>query len=194
MSFENEKEPPLASTEKRERFEGDHWVLESELSSGGEIADAVVARLAERGWSEDEIGNFHLVVKEIADNAVIHGNWGIQRKDYPTEDAYHAAIQERGKTKGGEEKNVTVDIHFFDDGENVDVTISDEGTGFSPEDIPDPTLGEGITKSSGRGWFLMNALASAELSVGKGEVVLHWKKNRDSEGYRSIKEGPHHEI
>lgn len=182
MGFENNKKEAGQSPERKDRFSGDHWVLESGLLLGEEVADAVVERLIERGWSEDEIGNFFSVIKEATDNAVIHGNWNIQKKDYPNEDAYKDAIYEREKIRNNDEKKVTIDIHLSDDGEDLDVTIGDEGLGFSKDDIPDPTSGEGITKTSGRGWYMMNALADAELSVGEGKVILHWKKKRNGEG------------
>src|SRR3954466_13240720 len=39
--------------------------------------------------------------------------------------------------------------------ERFDVRIVDEGPGFNPEDVPDPTLPENIEKGCGRGVFLI---------------------------------------
>lgn len=192
MSFEDQKnENVLAAPESRERFEGDHWSLESTLFLGEEVGNKVSDRLKERGWSEEEIGMFPIVVQEAVNNAVIHGNWGIQKRNYPNQHEYQAAIAERAKAEGGDEKKVTVSLQISKDErgvEGLDVTILDEGPGFSPEDIPSPIADENITKTSGRGWFLMNSLAAPELTIGKGEVILHWKKSSDPDGYRSIKE------
>jgi len=38
-------------------------------------------------------------------------------------------------------------------------TIKDEGAGFDPKIIPDPTTPERITEPNGRGVFLINKLA-----------------------------------
>ena len=37
------------------------------------------------------------------------------------------------------------------------VTISDEGKGFVPDEVPDPLAPENLLKESGRGIFLMRA-------------------------------------
>ena len=42
--------------------------------------------------------------------------------------------------------------------EEVAVRITDQGVGFDPTTIPDPTLSDNISKPGGRGIFLMKAL------------------------------------
>ena len=43
------------------------------------------------------------------------------------------------------------------DGNMVKIEIEDEGEGFNPEEVPDPTLEENLDKPSGRGILLMRA-------------------------------------
>ncbi|HEX8515726.1 MAG TPA: ATP-binding protein [Bacteroidia bacterium] len=50
-------------------------------------------------------------------------------------------------------------------------TVRDEGDGFDPERIPDPTTPELIDKPNGRGIFLMKKLADLALFSGKGTTV-----------------------
>ena len=42
--------------------------------------------------------------------------------------------------------------------EEVSVRVTDQGVGFDPAMVPDPTLPDNISKSGGRGIFLMKAL------------------------------------
>ena len=53
-------------------------------------------------------------------------------------------------------KKVRVELHFEDLG--IRVRVTDEGRGFDPATVPDPTLPENISKPTGRGIFLMRAL------------------------------------
>ena len=45
----------------------------------------------------------------------------------------------------------------LDASKQVKIEIEDEGEGFNPEDVPDPTLEENLDKPSGRGLLLMRA-------------------------------------
>ena len=53
-------------------------------------------------------------------------------------------------------KKVRIELRFDDAGIRVQVT--DEGRGFDPATVPDPTLPENVSKPTGRGIFLMRAL------------------------------------
>lgn len=52
-----------------------------------------------------------------------------------------------------------VSILFLAQPDRVTVTIGDEGEGFDPDALPDPTQGEHILIPSGRGVFLLRSLA-----------------------------------
>jgi serine/threonine-protein kinase RsbW len=53
--------------------------------------------------------------------------------------------------------NKRVNLTFEQNGREMIVTISDEGHGFIPEEVPDPLAPENLLKQSGRGIFLMRA-------------------------------------
>lgn len=53
-------------------------------------------------------------------------------------------------------KKVRVELRFDDAG--IRVRVTDEGRGFDPAAVPDPTLPENVSKPEGRGIFLMRAL------------------------------------
>ncbi|MDR2886734.1 MAG: ATP-binding protein [Bacteroidales bacterium] len=94
-------------------------------------------------------GKIMVSVMEAVNNAVVHGN-----KSQP------------GKF---------VDVSLKCEEDKLTVTIRDEGPGFVPNEIPDPTLPENIEKDSGRGVFLMKKLADEVRFSEKGnEVILEF--------------------
>jgi serine/threonine-protein kinase RsbW len=76
--------------------------------------------------------NFRVGLTEALSNAMLYGN----RSD----------PQKRVR--------VEVDIKV----EEVAVRVTDQGSGFDPTTVPDPTLPDNISKTGGRGIFLMRAL------------------------------------
>ncbi len=55
--------------------------------------------------------------------------------------------------------NKQVSISFLAKPESITICIGDEGEGFDPDALPDPTHGEHILVPSGRGVFLLRSLA-----------------------------------
>jgi len=72
-----------------------------------------------------------MAVREAVTNAVLHGN----RQD----------------------EDKTVDITLKSSPDAVEISVHDQGPGFNPETIPDPTAQENILKASGRGIFFMRS-------------------------------------
>jgi serine/threonine-protein kinase RsbW len=70
-----------------------------------------------------------MAVREAVTNAVVHGN----RQD---------------ETK-------TVEVTLKSSPDAVEIIVHDQGVGFNPEAVPDPTAEENILKASGRGIFFM---------------------------------------
>ncbi|MDP4175567.1 MAG: ATP-binding protein [Bacteroidota bacterium] len=78
---------------------------------------------------KSRINNLLLSVNEAISNAMLHGN----RSDI------------------NKKVRISVDI----DEKTLSISIKDEGEGFDPERIPDPTSPENIFKDSGRGLYIM---------------------------------------
>lgn len=76
--------------------------------------------------------NFRVGLTEALSNAMLYGNDSDPQKRVRVE--------------------VTVRV------EEIAVRITDQGVGFDPTTIPDPTLPDNISKSGGRGIFLMRSL------------------------------------
>lgn len=70
-----------------------------------------------------------MAVREAITNAVLHGN-------------------KLDETK-------FVDIRVKSSPESFEISVHDQGSGFNPQDVPDPTTEENLYKPSGRGIFFM---------------------------------------
>jgi serine/threonine-protein kinase RsbW len=84
----------------------------------------------EVGIKDEKISGLILSVTEATTNAIIHGN----KKDI--------------------NKKVTINVSV-EKGPKLKVVVKDEGKGFNPANIPDPTEPENLLKDSGRGLYLM---------------------------------------
>ncbi len=88
--------------------------------------------LRKRGVAENTIADLAIAITELVNNAINHGN------------------------KRQEDKKVTLTL-LYGDGE-IEASITDEGDGFDPEDIPDPLAEENLLKEIGRGIFIVKSL------------------------------------
>lgn len=79
--------------------------------------------------NEDKINGLMLSVTEATTNAIIHAN------------------------KCDSTKKVSIDV-TVNNGYLI-VKVKDEGKGFDPSKVPDPTAPENLLKDSGRGMYLM---------------------------------------
>lgn len=95
--------------------------------------------------SQDVFGNILISVTEAVNNAILHGNQGNEQKKV------HVSGVLRNR--------------------NLIFKISDEGTGFDPKDIPDPTAPDNLMKLGGRGVFLMRQLADRIKFLNNGTTV-----------------------
>jgi serine/threonine-protein kinase RsbW len=105
------------------------------ISSDVKLVDLVhsasekMAELA--GFDADDGLNVGLAVREAVINAIVHGN--------------------------REDPKLEVHVTFAADGGGLEATVRDQGKGFDPSQTPDPTEGDRVLKTSGRGLLLMRA-------------------------------------
>jgi serine/threonine-protein kinase RsbW len=103
--------------------------LPSRIEAVNEAAESVGSILRDAGVSEDHTFGIDMAVREAVTNAVLHGN------------------------KQDESKICEVQIKTSP--EAIEILVHDQGSGFKPEEVPDPTEAENILKTSGRGIFFM---------------------------------------
>jgi len=83
------------------------------------------------------------------------------------EEAVRNAIQHGNRYK----KELPIAISYIVDNDKIEIEVEDKGKGFDLKKIPDPRSGEGLTKESGRGVFLMHKLMDKVVYNEKGNKV-----------------------
>lgn len=96
-----------------------------------------------------------VAVQEAVVNAIVHGNLEVssdlKRADWAE---YHATVARRAQEPPYRDRRVTV-VTKAVRGASLTVRVRDDGPGFDPDSLPDPTESENIEKGSGRGLLLI---------------------------------------
>lgn len=119
--------------------------IESKLSSLHIVEKAVDEATSELGVSEECYGKILVSIMEAVNNAILHGN------------------------RSDPEKFVEIEIYSVN--RDMIVTICDQGAGFNPLMVADPTIPENLQELNGRGIFLMSHLADKMEYSSKGNIV-----------------------
>lgn len=106
--------------------------LASDLAYIEAAAGACCVVAKHLGFSDTECSDICLALRESLNNAIIHGN------------------------RNGDAR--TVRIRISGEPGRIVLLVRDEGGGFDPKVIPDPTAPENLLKPCGRGIFLMRHL------------------------------------
>jgi serine/threonine-protein kinase RsbW len=104
-------------------------IIESDPNNLITVEEFVNYFAKDLGLDNERLAALLLAVTEATTNAIIHAN------------------------KCDVNKLVTVDVQV--DKTKITIKITDEGEGFDPSVIPDPTQPENLLKDSGRGVYLM---------------------------------------
>ncbi len=105
--------------------------IPSNTADGLSAQETLVTLMENFEYSMRDIFAMRLSLEEGITNAIRHGN------------------------KLDQSKTVTITCDI--DRDRMQVVVTDEGAGFRPEDVPDPTLEEFIERPCGRGLMLMRA-------------------------------------
>ena len=128
-------------------------VLPSHIEAVADAAAAAADFARSCGLADDAAFGIDMAVREAITNAIVHGN------------------------KEDETKKVELTFNCSQDA--VEIQVKDQGEGFDPGSVPDPTAPENILKTSGRGNFLMRNLMDEvdwSSSAGGGTTVRMVKR------------------
>lgn len=107
--------------------------------------ELVLDRIERHAFREDDLFAVKLALEEALVNAIRHGN------------------------RSDPQKNVTIRYHISRT--VVAIGVRDEGEGFHPDELPDPTLDENLEKPHGRGVMLMKAYMTRVCYNDRGNEV-----------------------
>lgn len=128
--------------------------IPSDAAVGSELVHKLLAEMLERDWPSVELFHVQLAYEEAIVNAIVHGNGGAADK--------------------------TVEVQMTCDRDSVWIQITDQGAGFDPAAVPDPTQGELLEAPGGRGVLLITEVMS-EVTYNERGNQITLKKIRNTQ-------------
>jgi serine/threonine-protein kinase RsbW len=119
----------------------------NDLRSAKGPENLILSELARCGYDEDTMFGIKLALEEAITNAVKHGNCNDAAKH--------------------------IVIRYHVDPQRTIVMVGDEGCGFCPDAVPDPTAEENLERPNGRGIMLMQSyMTKVQFNPSGNEVWL----------------------
>jgi len=125
-------------------------ILPSTFEAARDAQAAVVHAAKKHGFDEENLFAIRLALDEALCNAVRHGNCN------------------------DPSKQIIVEYHVTD--QRLKVSVIDQGCGFSPADLPDPTRDENLERPNGRGVMLIKAYMTQVFYNERGNCVTMIKE------------------
>src|SRR6187399_434211 len=120
-------------------------VIRSDPGDARQVQDAIEEQLKANQFSDKEIFGIRLALEEALVNAIKHGNQ-LDRA-----------------------KKIRVAYRMLAD--RFEVQVTDEGRGFDPAEVPDPTEAENLERPCGRGLLLMRHYMTEVRYNSRGNTV-----------------------
>jgi serine/threonine-protein kinase RsbW len=114
------------------------------------LLEQVAAAMTLLGYRPRDVTGLRLALEEAIVNGLRHGNGGDPAKQ--------------------------VVVHYSVGAEEVVAEVEDEGPGFDPARVPDPTTAENLDRPCGRGLLLMRHFATWVHYHGRGNRVTLYKR------------------
>ena len=125
------------------------FTLPSDLSEVHRVQADIEEALQSNRFGDSDVFAIKLAVEEALVNAIKHGNQM--------------------------EPDKTVRVAYSVTDEQFSIRIEDEGIGFSPSEVPDPTAEENIERPCGRGLLIIRNFMTSVDYVGRGNIVVMFK-------------------
>jgi serine/threonine-protein kinase RsbW len=120
-------------------------IIPSDPAEARRVQDAIEGCLRAFEYGEHEIFGIRLALEEALVNAIKHGN--------------------------NMDRSKKVRINYRVQSDRFDIQITDEGPGFDPTDVPDPTAVENLERPCGRGLMLMRYYMNEVAFLERGNCV-----------------------
>ena len=133
-----------------DRHVREEFSIPSDLAEARRVQDEIEEALQANGYGEKDIFSIRLALEEALVNAIKHGN---QLDPGKTVRGFYAVTPDR-----------------------FEVRIEDEGPGFVPDELPDPTDPINIERQCGRGVFLIRNFMTSVEYHGCGNVLSMTKE------------------
>lgn len=123
------------------------WTIPSTNADAAQVQQEIVHAIEQQDYKREAVFAVRLALDEALVNAVKHGN------------------------KNDPDKIVQVEFNI--DADRMVIQIEDQGPGFVPEALPDPTAEENLSRPNGRGVMLMRAyMTQVDFNETGNRVIL----------------------
>jgi len=123
------------------------WTIPSTNAAAAQVQQEIVEAIEQQGYKREAVFAVRLALDEALVNAVKHGN------------------------ANDPDKTVYVEFHINKD--RMVIQIEDQGPGFAPGTLPDPTAEENLSRPNGRGVMLMRAyMTQVDFNERGNRVIL----------------------
>ncbi len=140
----------LMASESGSKPTGDDFSFPSEIGEIGPAVERISELFQKYGCASEKLSDIEIAAFEALGNAVIHGN---------------------GRDAN---KRVHISCHC-EPGKEMSIVIRDEGRGFDPDRVPDPTAAENLQSEHGRGILLMKTFMD-DVHYEAGGTEVHMSK------------------
>ena len=127
----------------------DLWIPNN-TETAREVQERIIGLMEQNAWPMRECFGVRLALEEAMVNAIKHGN------------------------RMEPDKQVFIACELT--AEEIMVVIEDQGEGFKPEDVPDPTEDENLENPGGRGIMLIRSFMNAVAYNDRGNRLTMIKK------------------
>lgn len=139
-------------TSPNPRIDSGNFELVNDRYAIDAVRDHIVEAIENMGYSPASTFAVRLAFEEAVSNAFHHGH-----KALPPE--------------------TPISVHYRIGPDEVRVTLQDRGPGFTPGDVPDPTLEENLDRPSGRGLMLIRAyMAEVEFNPAGNRISMTYRR------------------
>lgn len=130
-------------------------IIPSNTAAGQSVQERIIQLLEELRFEDRDVFGIRLALEEALVNAIKHGNQMDPSK--------------------------TVRIMCRASYQKVQIEIEDQGEGFHPGEVPDPTADENLERPCGRGLMLMRAFMTSITFNPSGNCVILVKARSEPE-------------
>jgi len=153
-----------------------HFLLPSDLSYIPPLIKNLQDNLTRmKVCDENDLIRVAVALREALSNAIIHGNLGVSSELRETDEkTYYAQIEERRHQEPYGRRQVYVIAE--ESRRQAVYIVRDEGAGFDPHGLPDPTAEENLDRVSGRGLLLIRMFMDDVSFNDKGNEIKMIKR------------------
>jgi serine/threonine-protein kinase RsbW len=120
-------------------------ILPTELAEVRRVQNEIKEALTSHGFDDRDMFHIELAMEEALVNAMKHGNQLDSDKK--------------------------VFLKYVVNSDHFDVRIEDQGCGFCPDEVPDPTMPENLERACGRGLYMMRSFMTQVQYLGRGNIL-----------------------